>query len=203
MNELAVTTASRADEAAVIGTLELAFAADPVMRWFWPDPSVYRASFPRFAAAIAGQAFDHESAHVVDGGRAIALWLPPGVGVDEDAMVTVLLESVDPAILEDLTAFGELIGEHHPQDDYWYLPITGVDPLVQGQGRGSSLLRHALAVADRDGLPAYLEASTSRSRALYESVGFEVVSSIQAGSSPTVWAMLRAPQGVSRGQASS
>jgi hypothetical protein len=48
-----------------------------------------------------------------------------------------------------------------------------------------------LARADRDGLPAYLEASAPRNRALYERHGFEVVGEIQAGDSPPLWPMLR------------
>jgi GNAT superfamily N-acetyltransferase len=66
-----------------------------------------------------------------------------------------------------------------------------VDPVAQGGGLGSSLLRFALALCDRDGLPAYLEASTARSRALYARHGFEEIGDIQVGSSPRVWAMLR------------
>jgi GNAT superfamily N-acetyltransferase len=107
--------------------------------------------------------------------------------------VTVLLESVDASLPSDLAAFGDIIREHHPTTEHWYLPITGVDPSAQGRGLGSTLLRHALAACDRDGLPAYLEASTLRSRVLYEHVGFTQRGEIQAGSSPTVWAMLRDP----------
>ncbi len=36
-----VKTASEADEARVIDALKLAFAADPAVRWVWPDPQKY------------------------------------------------------------------------------------------------------------------------------------------------------------------
>jgi len=176
----------------VLDVLGLAFAADPVMRWFWPEPGVYLMSFPRFALAVGGRAFAHGSAHVL--GRAAALWLPPGITSDDEAITAVMVESVEQSLLADLVAFGDMIHECHPTFDHWYLPFMGVDPFSQGQGLGSTLLRHALALCDRDGTPAYLEASTARSRMLYQRHEFEVVGEIQVGSSPSVWAMLRHPQ---------
>jgi GNAT superfamily N-acetyltransferase len=188
-----VTVASRADEGRAVAALELAFVTDPLLRWFWPDPLVFRTSFARLVCAMGGAAFDVGTAHWCGDGRAVALWMPPGVSGDEDSMVTLMIESVHPDVLGDLAVFGELVSEHHPSYEHWYLPFTGVDPVLQGKGYGSGLLRHALVQCDRDGLPAYLEASTLRSRALYERLGFEVVCPIQAGASPTVWAMLRRP----------
>jgi hypothetical protein len=46
------------------------------------------------------------------------------------------------------------------------------------------LLRHALERCDRDRLPAYLDATSPRNRALYARHGFEELGVIQAGSSP-------------------
>jgi GNAT superfamily N-acetyltransferase len=69
----------------------------------------------------------------------------------------------------------------------------GVDPIAQGRGLGSALLQHVLEACDRDRLPAYLEATSPRSRNLYERHGFAVVDTIQAGTSPPMWAMLREP----------
>jgi ribosomal protein S18 acetylase RimI-like enzyme len=193
MAELSVEIAGTSDRDRAMATLELAFASDPVMRWFWPDPAVYRAAFSRFAGAIAGAAFEQGSALWVDDGRAVALWLPPGFGADDDALVELMVESVDPSLLMDLSAFADAVHEYHPTVDHWYLPVTGVDPYVQGKGFGSTLLQHALAISDEQGLPAYLEASTVRSRLLYERFGFKEIGAIQVGTSPRVWPMLREP----------
>jgi ribosomal protein S18 acetylase RimI-like enzyme len=193
MADQLVRVATEEQRERVLATLELAFAADPVMRWFWPDPEVYRSSFPRFVEAVGGRAFEHATAQVLDDGRAVAMWLPPRVAAEDDAIVTVLLETVDANLLPDLAAFGDRVREHHPTTPHWYLPFTGVDPYLQGGGMGTSLLRHTLSVCDRDGQPAYLEASTPRSRALYERAGFTRHGQIQAGSSPTVWPMVRHP----------
>jgi hypothetical protein len=51
-----VRTATQADEAVAIGVVVLAFAADPVARWTWPDPAQYLAHFPAFVRAFGGNA---------------------------------------------------------------------------------------------------------------------------------------------------
>jgi GNAT superfamily N-acetyltransferase len=194
MTDRIVEIAGEADRDRAIATLELAFSSDPVMRWFWPDPTVYKAFFGKFVTAMGGKAFSHGAAQWLEGGRAVALWLPPGVASDDDDVVEVMLQSVQAELLMDLSAFGDQVHEQHPAVDHWYLPITGVDPFFQGKGLGSTLLRHALAECDRVDLPAYLEASTPRSRVLYERLGFRVTEVIQVGTSPTVFAMLREPR---------
>lgn len=191
MAELSVTGATGSDRELAMATLELAFSADPVMRWFWPDPAVYRSAFPRFMSIIAGRAFDEGTAFWLDGGRAVALWLVPGGAIDDETLIELMLETVAPELLTDLSAFADAVQEFHPTAEHWYLSVTGVDPFVQGRGHGSKLLHHALEACDRQGLPAYLEASTPRSLALYERFGFKEVGVVQAGSSPTVWAMFR------------
>jgi ribosomal protein S18 acetylase RimI-like enzyme len=69
-----------------------------------------------------------------------------------------------------------------------------VDPTRQGKGYGSALLEHALALCDRDGKLAYLESSNPANIPLYERHGFEVAGTIQAGSSPPFWPMVRKPR---------
>ena len=193
MTAEAVAVATIEDRSRAVDALELAFAADPVIRWFWPDPGIYRATFAPFVDAIAGRAFEDGTATCVDDCRAVALWLAPGVEGDEAALVQLMLESVHADLLEDLSGFADMVQAHHPKDEHWYLPFTGVDPFVQGKGHGSALLQHALERCDHDVLPAYLEASTVRSRLLYERFGFKEVAAIQVGSSPRVWAMIREP----------
>jgi GNAT superfamily N-acetyltransferase len=193
MADATVVQVSETDGPVATATLELAFASDPVMRWFWPSPSGYRATFSSFVAAVAGRSFELGTAFWTEAGRAVALWLPPGIEPDGDVLGQLMVDTVAPELLGDLAAFADLVQAHHPDVEHWYLPFTGVDPFSQGRGYGSILLAHALAECDRAGLPSYLEASTARSRALYERFGFRVVAGLQTGTSPTVWAMLRDP----------
>ncbi len=183
-----------ADRRRGVASLTLAFVADPVMRWAWSDPYRYATYWPRFAEAFGGRAFDHGTVHGLEDSLAVALWLPPGVGPDETTVMGLMSESTEDQILHDIHGVFEQMGELHPSTDHWYLPLIGVDPVAQGRGLGSALLRHALETCDRDGLPAYLEATSPRNRDLYECHGFNVVGVIQAGSSPQLWAMLREPK---------
>jgi ribosomal protein S18 acetylase RimI-like enzyme len=88
----------------------------------------------------------------------------------------------------------EQMGSFHPAEPHWYLPMIGVDVPFQNRGYGSALLRHALAVCDRDGVPAYLESSNPRNVPLYQRHGFELMGVIQAGSSPKLFPMVRKPR---------
>lgn len=176
-----------------VATLTVAFVADPVVRWAWADQDSYLTYWPRIVEAFGGRAFDHGTAHGLGDGLAVALWLPPGVGPDEEAFMQVADESIDAEALGDFTGVLEQMDQLHPTTDHWYLPLTGVDPVAQGRGLGTRLLEHGLEVSDRDGLPAYLEATSPRSRDLYHRHGFTVAGVIQAGSSPPMWAMRREP----------
>ena len=181
------------DRLRAIATLTLAFASDPVVRWIYPDPYQYATFWPRFVEAFAGFAFEAGSALRTDGFSAVALWLPPGIGPDEEAMLPLLHEGAGD-IRNDIDAVLEQMGGFHPSIEHWYLPLTGVDPVAQGRGLGSALLMYALARCDTEARPAYLEATSERNRALYARYGFEEVGVIQSGSSPPMWPMVRSPR---------
>jgi ribosomal protein S18 acetylase RimI-like enzyme len=186
-----IKLAGQPDEPAATSLLALAFGADPVARWTWPDPAQYLANFPAFVKAFGGKAFTHTGAYLADGHAAAALWLAPGVGPDEDTL-SALLERTAPAALQrDIFALLEQMGRYHPSEPHWYLPLIGVDPLRQNRGYGSALMKHALAACDRDGVPAYLESTNPKNVALYERHGFELLGTIEAGSSPPLFPMLR------------
>jgi GNAT superfamily N-acetyltransferase len=95
---------------------------------------------------------------------------------------------------ENILAFVEQMDRYHPSEPHWYLPMIGVDPAKQGHGYGSALLKHALERYDGEGKLAYLEASSAKSIPLYQRHGFERVGTIQVGSSPPLFPMLRQPQ---------
>jgi ribosomal protein S18 acetylase RimI-like enzyme len=177
-----------------VATLTTAFSSDPVLRWVFPDAHQYLADFPRLVRAFAGRAFEDHTAHCTEGIHAVALWLAPGTAPDEEAMGALLDERIPGARKEELFGFLEQMGPYHPAEPHWYLPLIGVDPMSQGQGTGSALLRHALKMCDSQRVPAYLEASSPRNKPLYERHGFEEIGVIQAGSSPPMWPMVRRPR---------
>ena len=181
------------DEDRAIATLTIAFSSDPVARWFLPDADRYLTYWPPFVAAFAGNAFAAGTADSIGDCGGIALWLPPDVGPDDEAMAAIAVDAVPESDHE--AVFGVLgqMGDFHPAERHWYLPVMGVDVAKQGGGLGSALLRHAAERCDRDGLPAYLEATNPRNARLYAAHGFEELGVIQAGGSPPIWPMLRKP----------
>ena len=57
MSALSFSAVGEAEQERVYATLVLAFAADPVERWLYPEPRQYLLHFPRFLAAFGGRAF--------------------------------------------------------------------------------------------------------------------------------------------------
>jgi ribosomal protein S18 acetylase RimI-like enzyme len=189
-----VRIATHADEASVVDVITLGFGADPMARWSFPDPRTYLTQFPALVRAFGGRAFDEGSAYCIDGYAGAALWLPPGAEPDIEALDELIEKHAPAHIRSDANGVFDQMAVYHPTEPHWYLPLIAVDPARQGQGHGSALLREALARCDRDGLLAYLESSNPRNITLYERHGFEVMGTIQVGSSPPLTPMSRKPR---------
>jgi ribosomal protein S18 acetylase RimI-like enzyme len=194
MTPPSIKTATGADEAAIAAVILLAFSTDPAARWTWPDPERFLNVFPKVVKAFGGNAYAHQSAYYVEDYRGAALWLPPRVRPDEEALSTLMRDTGAPEVQKDLASVFEQMGSFHPKAPHWYLPLIGVDPFHQGQGYGSALMKHALIPCDRDGTLAYLESSNPKNIPLYERYGFEVLGTIQVGTSPPIVPMLRKPK---------
>jgi GNAT superfamily N-acetyltransferase len=188
-----VKTAGAADEAVVVSVITLAFGVDPAARWTWPDPKNYLQCFPLFVRAFGGRAFAHGGALCADDGAGAALWLPPGVRPDEEAIDQLMERTVPAHLRKEGDAVFEQMLRLRPQEPHWFLPLIGIDPAHQGRGYGSALLKHGLAACDRDGAAAYLDSTSPRNIPLYQRHGFELLGTVQAASSPPIFPMLRRP----------
>jgi GNAT superfamily N-acetyltransferase len=180
-------------ESNAIATLTLAFSTDPANRWCWPQTGEFLAAFPAFARALGGRAFAAESAYEIADGAGVALWLPPGTEPDEDELVSVIKNTVHTSRRDALYMLIEQMGRCHPTVPHWYLPFVGVEPLHQGRGLGAVLLQRVLRHCDVQRLPAYLESTNPRNIPFYQRLGFKSVGRIQAGDSPVIVPMTRAP----------
>lgn len=183
--------AQEGDQPRVIATIVSAFIEDPVERWLWPEQSQYLTHFPAFVAAFGGEAFARQTVWVLGEFAAVAMWLPPDVGPDADAIVAVLSGSVATKQLDDTFAVLEQMDEAHPKYPHWYLPWLAVDGARQGKGLGARLLGRGLEVVDSHHAPAFLETPNPRTIPFYERHGFEVTSVARAGACPPVTSMLR------------
>ena len=198
---ITIKKVATAEQDTAIRAIVEGFSADPAARWMYPDSQQYWQHFPSFVKAFAGAAFDHGSADLVDGYLAAALWLPPGIHPDEEAMGKLIRSTVPEVDQENVFALFEQMDRYHPAEPHWYLPMIGVDPAHQGKGFGSALLQHGLTQCDREDKLAYLESTTPSSVRLYQRHGFELLGTIQVGSSPQLFPMVRKPRAMWRGAA--
>jgi ribosomal protein S18 acetylase RimI-like enzyme len=190
----AVRSMTSADKAAAVDTVVMAFASDPVSRWSWPQAQQYLASMPRLVSAFAGRSFDHGSAYCTDAYAGVALWLPPGVHPDEERLAELIESTMSASLRHEVFSVFEQMAKYHPTDPHWFLPLIGVDPAHRGKGLGDALMTHALQRVDRDHVAAYLESTNPRNMSLYRRHGFDVLGTIQVGSSPPLVPMLRQPR---------
>ncbi|MFD0384710.1 GNAT family N-acetyltransferase [Streptomyces stramineus] len=179
-----------------------AFMEDPVSRWVFPDEEHRRAVHPEFFGVSLDAALREGWVDVADDLSAAALWVPieangaAGAGEGHgDGGIVEALAAAD-AGNERVRTVAELTDRAHPVErSHFYLPAIVAAPGRRGEGRGSALLTPVLDRCDREGVPAYLEASNERSKALYERLGFVFTgTAIVLPGGPPMWPMWREPR---------
>jgi ribosomal protein S18 acetylase RimI-like enzyme len=194
MTTVAISNTTASDEQHAINVIVLAFSADPAARRMFPDPTQYLRHFPKFVKGFGGKAFDHGTAYHIDGFLGAALWLPPDVHPDDEPLAVLIEGTVVEPVRQEVFAVIEQMANYHPREPHWYLPLMGVDPTYQGKGLGTALMRHVLSRCDREKKLAYLESSNAKNIPLYEREGFERIGTIQAGTWPSLYPMVRTPR---------
>jgi GNAT superfamily N-acetyltransferase len=186
-----VTVAGDADVDHAIATLVLAFGTDPVARWIYDDPDHYLRHTPRLFRALGTSSFAAGAAQRTTDGRGVALWLPPGVHGEGEPLDAIITETIAAQKRADVGAAFERTEQYRPTEDHWYLSLIGVEALHRSKGCGAALLEHGLRQCDREHQPVYLWSSNPQNISLYARHGFELIGTIQVGSSPPIFPMLR------------
>jgi GNAT superfamily N-acetyltransferase len=174
-------------------TLSEAFFADPVFTWWIPEDGRRREILPEFFAAIVEANLAHDEIYAVADLVAGAVWNPPDVEGDDEALVAELGARCGE-YADTLYEVFELMGEVHPQGSHYYLFFLGTRPQWQSRGLGSALMRPVLQACDERRLPAYLEATCERNVKLYQRHGFELTGEIPLPDGPSLWPMWREPR---------
>ncbi|WP_405906711.1 MULTISPECIES: GNAT family N-acetyltransferase [unclassified Streptomyces] len=191
-----IRTAGEGDREFVIRLLDEAFQDDPVSGWVFPDRAHRVATHHKLMGAFADVVLAEGRVDVTEDGAACALWLsvPADEHGDEDGPGQ-LREAVDPEN-ERVELIGRLTAGIHPAGRaHEYLWMIAVAPGRQSEGLGTALIETVLDRCDREGIPAYLEASSARSRKLYERLGFELTGRpLDLPDGPQMWPMWREPQ---------
>ncbi|GAA3359010.1 MULTISPECIES: GNAT family N-acetyltransferase [Saccharopolyspora] len=180
-----------------VRTLVSAFVHDAVSCWLVPDPARRRPLYEAWFELTVAHA--ERTGAVVTTGSAVQVWFrgdgrePPKTLDDEGERR--LHELLGP-FADRFATFGELTGERHPLVAHWYLSLIGVPPHRQRAGAGTAALAASLRECDRAGLPTYLEASSTASRALYQRLGFaDLGTPIELPGGPLLHPMWRAVAG--------
>ncbi|GAA2268037.1 GNAT family N-acetyltransferase [Nonomuraea roseoviolacea subsp. roseoviolacea] len=173
----------------MLDILTEAFMTDPLVCWLYPGPGERGLRQRHFYRSL----LDHPAAeaYLIGDREGAAVWLTLAAAPGQPH------EQAPGQGGARLRALGEALARRHPDGEpHLYLPCMGVVGGRQGAGLGSAMMRHGLERADSGGLPAYLEASSPRSRALYLRHGFEDLGEpVRVAGGPPLWPMWRRPRG--------
>ncbi len=173
-----------AQERGAAAALAASLTDYPSFRFLFPDQLRRRQAVRAFFTAIVRDGLPFGSVHaVLHGARAlgVAVWLPPGAfpwSVSRKVRAAPLFLRVvaaDPASFPTFMRYTTNAERSHPYEPHWYLEVLGVRPEAQRRGIGTRLVEPVLAVADREGLPCYLETAEPANVSYYQRFGFGVV----------------------------
>jgi len=192
----ALRQATAEDVQRLTTVLAEAFFDDPVFGWLMPEDSKRRARLRRyFAIELRHYTLPRGRVWTTSDLSGAALSLPPGAW-RAPPHATLMEGSAFGIHLSRAARMGAAIEWRHtrkPREPHYYVRDIGVHPDMQGKGLGAALMRPTLERCDLEGLPAYLEASSERSAALYERLGFQLTGELRVGGSPPLRLMLRPP----------
>jgi GNAT superfamily N-acetyltransferase len=195
----AVRRAVAADLPELARTLARAFHDDPIACWSCKPDELRPRMLERFYEIRLRQVLRHDEVWVDEGLTGGALWLPPDrwrtSPREEAQLARCMLHPRLWARMPMVTwGFTGIERRHPARPPHWYLAIVGTDPVAQGRGTGSALLRAVLHRCDEDGVGAYLESSKESNIAFYARHGFRVTEVVELPRGPRAWLMWRDPR---------
>lgn len=192
----------RAHEA--VEVLTAAFMPDPIFSFYFPEVLQRAQVFSAFFSDIIAShlRFGHVYAALLDGAVVgVAVWRPPSADEpteldrEREAATERRVRDINNDAAEELFAGFAALEPGHPTGAHWYLFFTGIMPVWQGHGFGSTLLEPVLKLADEAQTLCYLETPFPQTHVFYRRLGYEITS---VGNpfvgAPTVWAMTRLPR---------
>ena len=196
--EVSIRKASEPDVPRLAAAMARAFFDDPVFAWLIPDESErLQRSERAFAFYIRKVYLPHDECYTTEDLAGGALWLSPGTWhlgpLAQARLLPGMIGALGRRLVQVLRAIAT-IESKHPKSEHYYLPFVGVEPARQGRGIGTALMRPILDRCDGEGMPAYLESTTPRSRACYLRQGFAVTEEFSfPRDGPPSWRMWREP----------
>jgi ribosomal protein S18 acetylase RimI-like enzyme len=168
-----ITRAGPSDIPAVADLIGAAFQHLEVSRWLVPDPELRARILPRNFEIFIEYGVTHGTVEIAGDLLGASVWLP----LDGDPLPPP--HDYDDRVLdacgewtENFRRLDELFESHHPHEPHHHLAFMAVRSDQQRNGIGSDLLRHYHQRLDSAGTAAFLEASSTGSRDLYQRHGY-------------------------------
>lgn len=173
-------------------TFGTAMFHDPMIRWPLP-PDVSVDSVIDMSKAIVSMYVEIGSAWMLEDGLGVSSWIAPDAAARFDELEQPTRAAIAPYTDDGGARYGtfwDWLAGHLPREPCWFMDLVAVHPSARVRGLGSQLVRHGLAMAEADGLPAFLETSQPSNVSYYERFGFTVVGEEQGpDGGPTIWFM--------------
>ena len=184
-------------------TLAKAFQEYPVSVFLEPDAARRRKEQPRIFRDLIKNNLDKGTIYGTSPGmEGVAVWFlvdknyeasPPRRTLGE-WLRSLREDKVKAQKRQAFFEFSRDIRKRVLPDKYWYLQLLAVEPANQGKSFASKLMKPMLELAEKQGLPCFLETQSQRNVSLYGHYGFVIV---EEGTVPMgdvySWAMLKTP----------
>lgn len=191
-----LVTAADLDD--VVDVLTDAFVTDPTGEFLFPDPAIRARGMRAWFGVMAQAGMRRGHTYVSKNRLAASVWAPPDTNMLDRASGNKLMESVQEIggaeSVARMLALGEATGAMHPHDvPHFYLMFVGVASAGRGRGAGPLVIAPVLDLCDQMQFPAYLEATTRRSVAFYERLGFAPIHDVPISDDVSFTGMWRDP----------
>ncbi|GAB3146992.1 GNAT family N-acetyltransferase [Micromonospora sonneratiae] len=170
-----------------------AFYDLPAAAWLVPEPDQRSSALRGQFKVLIEHALFYGHVDLLDDRSAVAVWfhhlgptIPP-YNYDQR------LHAACGNHVNRFRHLDTLFDTHHPAEPHHHLGLLAVAPAAQGTGRGTALLTHHHRYLDQVDIPAYLEASSPRSRDLYSRHGYHPRRVFTLPDNTPFWPMWRHP----------
>lgn len=200
------TAQNRLDKPQIRAAAEVltrAFYDDPLCTSFIPDALERKKKLHHVLETIVRYSVSYGEVYATSPNfEGVAAWLPSDrvkmtlwQGIRSGGL-SILLNLGLGATLRQLSVSDLMYSVHkrHIASPHWYLYLLGVEPVLQGKGYASNLIKTMLNRADREGLGCYLDNTNEKNLPMYQHYGFRVIEEYKVPKTGvSLWAMLREP----------
>ncbi|MHA1685790.1 MAG: GNAT family N-acetyltransferase [Candidatus Heimdallarchaeaceae archaeon] len=161
-----------------------AFVDDPLFRHFFPRKKNREKKIAYLFYVTINYGIRYGEVYATsDRLEGVAVWLPPHAVHSRiwGAIISGgLLAPLKSGWLKPMFTYNFISKRHKRLASFphWYLSSIAIDPLYQGKGYASKLIRPMFERIDEEGLPCYLETQNEQNIPIYEHYGFELIESL-------------------------